>query len=96
MKKSIFILLSFLIIQNSHAWPELPFCPSGGPPGWMNYFDYKRDQNNWRNQQRQQWRQLYSPYQYSPRGAYPYQSFNHNPLRQSPQFNSPHTLRQHN
>ncbi len=27
---------------------ELPFCPSGGPPGWMNYFDHKRDQNIWR------------------------------------------------
>ena len=24
---------------------ELPFCPGGGPPGWLNHFDYKRDQN---------------------------------------------------
>lgn len=31
---------------------ELEFCPSGRPPGWMNYFDRKRDDkrrsNYWR------------------------------------------------
>lgn len=50
------VLLKLLIIfvfaslaTNSHAFPELPFCPAGGPPGWINYFNDKRDQNIWRH-----------------------------------------------
>lgn len=39
------MVLSFS--QNSFAFMELPFCPAGGPPGWMNYFDHKREQNKW-------------------------------------------------
>jgi hypothetical protein len=31
--------------RSGYPRKELPFCPGGGPPGWMNYFDYKRDQN---------------------------------------------------
>jgi hypothetical protein len=103
VKKSIFIILSFTVIQSSYAWPELPFCPSGGPSGWMNYFNYKRDQNNWQHQINQQ----YYPYQYS-RGynynmAYPYNSLNHlqtptyrKPLIQRQQFNASPILNQRN
>lgn len=39
-----------LISTNSFAFPEIPFCPAGGPPGWLNHFNYKRDQNIWRHQ----------------------------------------------
>jgi hypothetical protein len=45
------------------AYPrdEIAFCPSGGPTGWMNFFD-KRDREKrwkryWRYQQHQQARQ---------------------------------------
>ena len=48
LKLSI-VLVSALLSTNSYAFPELPFCPGGGPPGWMNHFNYKRDQNIWRH-----------------------------------------------
>ena len=38
---------------DSYAFPEIPFCPAGGPPGWLNHFNHKRDQNIWRLQHRQ-------------------------------------------
>ena len=47
--KTSFKFFIFLILCTltsvSHAFPELPFCPAGGPPGWLNHFNYKRDQN---------------------------------------------------
>ena len=43
------ISIAAALSANSHAFPELPFCPAGGPPGWMNHFNYKRDQNIWRH-----------------------------------------------
>jgi len=46
--KLFIVLLGLSLSPASHAFPELPFCPAGGPPGWMNYFNDKRDQNNWR------------------------------------------------
>ena len=54
--KLLIIFISSVLTANSHAFPELPFCPGGGPPGWMNYFNDKRDQNI---------RRHYAP-QYSP------------------------------
>lgn len=44
---SVFVITAVLSF-NSYAFPEIPFCPAGGPPGWMNHFNYKRDQNIWR------------------------------------------------
>jgi hypothetical protein len=44
----VFIVLFFPVSAMSFpSFPrnELPFCPSGGPTGWMNYFDYKKNQN---------------------------------------------------
>jgi len=76
--KFIFIVLSLTTAQNSYAWPELPFCPSGGPPGWMNYFDYKRDKNNWRNHFRNQNFQRY----------YSAQPERHSSFQNSPDNNS--------
>jgi hypothetical protein len=54
-----YFLTAFLSMLplGSYAFPEIPFCPAGGPPGWLNHFNYKRDQNIWRLQQRR--------YQYS-------------------------------
>ena len=52
-------LLTVSNVQSSNGYPrtEFPFCPGGGPLGWMNYFDYQRDKNRSRRYQRQQ-----SPY----------------------------------
>ncbi|HHJ35091.1 MAG TPA: hypothetical protein ENJ87_04935 [Gammaproteobacteria bacterium] len=40
-------LLALLVVSSlprySHAFPELPFCPEGGPPGWMNHFRHDRN-----------------------------------------------------
>lgn len=45
----LFIAFTTLSLSlNGYAFPELPFCPAGGPTGWLNYFNYKRDQDNWR------------------------------------------------
>ena len=50
--KFLIIFLTTVLTANSHAFPELPFCPAGGPPGWINYFNDKRDQNIWRQHSR--------------------------------------------
>ena len=47
------------ISATAFAYTELPFCPGDGSPGWINYFDYKRGQNDW-----QQYRRGY----YTPAG----------------------------
>jgi len=51
--KTSFKFLTLLIFSSltgtSQAFPELPFCPAGGPPGWLNHFIHKRDQNNLRH-----------------------------------------------
>jgi hypothetical protein len=59
-----YFLTAFLSILplDSYAFPEIPFCPAGGPPGWLNHFNYKRDQNIWRLQQRRY--QYNTPYRY--------------------------------
>ena len=41
----LLIVITITLSTNSLARSEIPFCPAGGPPGWMNYFDYKRDRN---------------------------------------------------
>ena len=46
---SLLFLISASFSVSVLAYPEIPFCPAGGPPGWMNYMDYKRDQNRWRH-----------------------------------------------
>jgi len=49
----LFIIITAITLSSaSHAFPELPFCPAGGPPGWMNYFNDKRDQNLWQRYHR--------------------------------------------
>jgi len=48
---NLFVFCSVLSSSgNGFAMPEIPFCPGGGPPGWLNHFNYKRDQNIWRQQ----------------------------------------------
>jgi hypothetical protein len=51
--KVLFKFLVILVISSlasaSYAFPELPFCPAGGPPGWMNHFNHKHEQNIWRH-----------------------------------------------
>jgi len=46
---TIIFLVSASLSPNIIAYPEIPFCPAGGAPGWMNYMDYKRDQNIWQH-----------------------------------------------
>ena len=41
----IFICFSLIFSQQVLAARELSFCPAGGPTGWLNHFNYKRDQN---------------------------------------------------
>jgi len=72
--KFVTIVFSLSVSPSSYGWPELPFCPSGGPPGWMNYFDYKRDKNNWRNHFQNQ---NYQGYYSTP--AERYRSFQNSP-----------------
>ena len=48
---------------------KLPFCPDGDPPGWLNHFDYKRDQNI---------RRRYPNYQSHFLRPYYYRSLPHN------------------
>ena len=59
----IFIITS--LSANSYAFPELPFCPAGGPPGWMNHLNHKRDQNIWRH-----YLQNASPAYFRPNNGY--------------------------
>jgi len=41
----IFICYSLIISKQVLAAKELSFCPAGGPGGWLNHFNYKRDKN---------------------------------------------------
>lgn len=50
MKNLLAVLFLSSITGTSIAMPEIPFCPAGGPPGWFNHFNYKRDQNIWQRQ----------------------------------------------
>ena len=59
---------------DGYAFPEIPFCPAGGPPGWFNHFSQNHEQHLWRIQQ--------PPYQYNrmPRNTgnfyvYPYKQY---------------------
>jgi hypothetical protein len=80
MKTQLKLCLIFFTLFNSvsgYSRGEFPFCPAGGPPGWMNYFDYKRDQNILRRQQDYQ-RVHYYPYYFRPvysPGLYPSQQY---------------------
>jgi len=92
IEKCLFLSLMLSMPTVTSAYRELPFCPSGGPPGWMNYFDYRQDKNNWRNYYRNQNHQQpystrpkrYRSHQNSPSGfnAYPVRPMNQ-PWRQS-------------
>jgi hypothetical protein len=46
---TLFFLVSASSSVSVLAYPEIPFCPAGGAPGWMNYLDYKRNQNRWQH-----------------------------------------------
>jgi hypothetical protein len=79
-KMKFFLTLSILFSTaslsfNNHAFPELPFCPAGGPPGWMNHFNYKRDQNSWRRHSRQAPPAYKRPAYYGPNYNRPYNYF---------------------
>ena len=47
-----FICSSLVISTQVVAAKELSFCPAGGPGGWLNHFNYKRDMNILSNYQR--------------------------------------------
>ena len=42
---SVLICCSLIISNQVFAAKELSFCPAGGPTGWLNHFNYKRDKN---------------------------------------------------
>lgn len=58
MIKLIFVLLASTISFSVNAFPELPFCPMGGPPGWMHRFLDRHDHDR-------------PPVFYQPQGYYP-------------------------
>lgn len=62
--KLFIIVVAGTFTTRISAFPELPFCPAGGPPGWLNYFNDKRDKNIWRRYSR------YNPYGQNA-GRYP-------------------------
>jgi len=82
-----FIVIIITLTANASGYPlyELPFCPGGGPPGWMNHFNYKRDQNIRRHNPYYQ-----SPYlrPYLQRAPYPAPNF-YQPHRTAPYYSSP-------
>ena len=89
--------LLFLIATlstSSYAMKEFPFCPSGGPQGWMNYFENKRDQNRWQQYIQFQKNRSYIPENYLPAYSqnYDYNSYpGHGPIhtpRGFPLYNS--------
>jgi len=99
LDKCLFVSLILLTPTIAPAYTELPFCPSGGPPGWMNYFDYRQDKKNWRNHFRNQnYQRYYSvrperyrSYQNSPGNGYSPRSRRMNQqLRQGHPFNQNH------
>ncbi len=68
-----FIILIFSGYSDAgYAFPELPFCPAGGPPGWLNYFNYKRDQNILRHNAQYALPAYAPPAYYQPRYNYSY------------------------
>ncbi len=82
LTKFLLILIALCLSTNCFARWEIPFCPAGGPPGWMNYFDDKRDQNIWRhylnyppaNSYQNYYRPVYNrpvPYTINPHALHP-------------------------
>jgi hypothetical protein len=73
------ILLAGLILASVNAqagvYPrdEIAFCPSGGPTGWMNYFDKRDREKRWNRY----WR--YRQYQQPVQPGY-YRSTYHYPM----------------
>jgi len=43
--KQLIIAISLSFPASSFAFPEIPFCPLGGPPGWMNRFMHTHDRD---------------------------------------------------
>ena len=64
---TLFFLVSISLSSGIFAYPEIPFCPAGGAPGWMNYLDYKRNQNSW---QRNYYSNRYPPINYGQFNQY--------------------------
>ena len=54
--KLFIIVVAGTFAARTGAFPEFPFCPAGGPPGWLNYLNDNHDKNIWRRYS------LYNPY----------------------------------
>ncbi len=75
MRTSAHIILLFLIASlptSSFAMKEFPFCPSGGPQGWMNYFEHRHNKNLWQQYNQYQHNRSYMPENYLPAYSYDY------------------------
>jgi len=72
LSKLFALLVTASLPTTSHAFPELPFCPAGGPPGWMNHYNYKRDQNIWRRYSQYALPAYNQPANYWPNSGYGY------------------------
>jgi len=68
------MLVSVTVQAGVYPRDEIAFCPSGGPTGWMNFFDKRDRENRWKNYWR--YRQYQQPTQpgYS-RSTYHYPMF---------------------
>ncbi len=85
--KLALVLIALSLPTTAMSFPgfprkELPFCPGGGPSGWLNYFDYKRDQNI---------RRRYQNYQHPNLQSYDNKSRPHRSAYSRPYPYSPHS-----
>lgn len=72
---------------------EFPFCPSGGPQGWMNYFEYKRDKNRWQQYIQYQKNHSYIPENYLPAYA---QNYDYNSYPEYEAIHTPQSFQRYN
>ena len=83
------MLVSVNLQASVYSRDEIAFCPSGGPTGWMNYFDKRDREKRWKSYWR--YRQYQQPAQpgYS-RSTYHYQMF-HQPRWPATAYYRPQT-----
>ena len=58
------LMLASVNVQAGYPRDEIAFCPSGGPTGWMNFFDKRDREKRWKRY----WR--YQQYQQATRPGY--------------------------
>jgi len=59
--RQLLILLLLFGSAKAAAFPEIPFCPLGGPPGWFNRIAGDNDRYYWRPPVHANYPQPYQP-----------------------------------